>query len=112
MPDKLRPGLGKNKGEGIDWYKFVSEMLEPILLFDYHKLRRQRPRLMLILNGAAAHVSRNCLPFYEGWEVNYLNWPGNSPDLNPIEHIWDLMKKRIKKKYPIIGSIERLKAVW
>jgi transposase len=48
-------------------------MLKPILFFNYHELRRQRPRLMLMLDGAAAHVSRNCLSFYEGWEVNHLN---------------------------------------
>jgi hypothetical protein len=66
MPGKPRPGPGRSKGEDIDWYKFVSEVLEPILLFDYHELRRQRPRLMLILDSAAAHVSRNCLPFYKG----------------------------------------------
>jgi transposase len=112
MPGKPRLGPGRSKGGGINWYRFVSEVLEPILFSDYHELRRQRLRLMLMLDGAAAHVSRNCLPFYEGWEVNYLSWPGNFPDLNPIEHIWDLMKKRIRKKYPIIGSIERLKAVW
>jgi hypothetical protein len=73
MPGKLRPGPGRSKGGGIDWYRFVSEVLEPILLSDYYELRRQRPRLMLILNGAAAHVSRNCVPFYEGWEINHLS---------------------------------------
>jgi hypothetical protein len=73
MPDKLRPGPGRSKERGIDWYRFVSKVLEPILLSNYYKLRRQRPRLMLILNSAVTHVSRNCLPFYEGWEVNYLS---------------------------------------
>ena len=73
MPGKPRPGPGRSKGRGIDWYRFASEVLEPILLPDYHELRRQRPRLMLILNNTAAYVSRNCLPFYKGWEVNYLN---------------------------------------
>lgn len=66
MPGKLRLGPGRNKGGGIDWYKFVSEILEPILFPDYYKLRRQRPRLILILDGTVTHVSRNCLSFYEG----------------------------------------------
>ena len=73
MPDKPRPGSGKSKGRGINWYRFISEMLEPILFPNYYELRRQRLRLMLMLNGAAAHVSRNCLPFYKGWKINYLS---------------------------------------
>jgi transposase len=112
MPAKPKPGPSRSKGGDIDWYRFASEVLEPILLPDYDELRRQRPALMLMLDGAAAHVSANCSPFFIGWAVNRLNWPGNSPDLNPIEHIWELMKKRIKKKYGIIGTVEKLKAVW
>jgi hypothetical protein len=70
MPAKPKPGPGKSKGGGIDWYRFVSEVLELLLLPDYNELRRQRLTLMLMLDGAAAHNSANCSPFYEGWEVN------------------------------------------
>jgi transposase len=67
---------------------------------------------MLMLDGAASHNSANCSPFYEGWEVDRIKWPGNSPDLNPIEHIWDLIKKRIKEKYSLIRTVQELKAIW
>jgi hypothetical protein len=70
MPAKPKPGPGKNKERDINWYRFASEVLEPLLLPNYNELRRQRPALMLILDGTAAHNSANCSLFYEGWEVN------------------------------------------
>ena len=33
-------------------------------------------------------------------EVKLLKWPPFSPDLNPIEHMWDAMERRIKKEKP------------
>ena len=33
---------------------------------------------------------------YEGWEI--LEWPGNSPDLNPIENAWAWMKMKLENE--------------
>ena len=29
--------------------------------------------------------------------IKTLKWPGNSPDLNPIENLWAVVKKRLRK---------------
>ena len=33
-------------------------------------------------------------------KVKILDWPGNSPDLNPIENLWTVMKDKVVKKQP------------
>ena len=41
--------------------------------------------------------TRTCL---ECNEIPILKWPGNSPEMNSIENVWNIMKKDISNKLP------------
>ena len=45
-----------------------------------------------------------------------MKWPSQSPDLNPIEHLWCLVKRRLGEYAEMPGSIhelmERVDEVW
>ena len=30
--------------------------------------------------------------------VSVLHWPAKRPDLNPIEHVWDLLERRVRTR--------------
>ena len=53
-----------------------------------------------------------------------MEWPPNSPDMNPIEHLWRVLKASLHKRFPDTSVLhggsekvrevleERLKVVW
>ncbi len=38
--------------------------------------------------------------------VRLLPWPSRSPDLNPIEHVWDILGRRMQSRAP--GNLNQL----
>ena len=46
---------------------------------------------------APCHTSKQMCTFFEENGLTTLDWPGNSPDLNPIENLLAIIKKRIAK---------------
>ena len=49
---------------------------------------------ILMHDNARPHVARICRQFLKRNNVNVLPWPAVSPDMNPIEHIWDTLVER------------------
>ena len=58
-------------------------------------------------DGAPAHTAKSVTQWLRDCEVPFIDdWPGNSPDINPIENLWAIIKKDLQGKY--LSSVPRL----
>ncbi len=64
--------------------------------------------LMLQHDNARPHVTRVCTQFLEAENIPVLAWPAYSPDMSPIEHVWDALDRRIRQRVPVPANIQQL----
>jgi len=60
------------------------------------------------------HTSKKAKEFFTENKFNVLKWPSQSPDMNPIEHVWAWMKSKLRNsRFKNKGElIAKLKALW
>uniref|UniRef100_A0AAZ3P907 Tc1-like transposase DDE domain-containing protein n=1 Tax=Oncorhynchus tshawytscha TaxID=74940 RepID=A0AAZ3P907_ONCTS len=56
------------------------------------------PDMTLQHDNAYSHTARSVCDFLQDRNVSVLPWPAKSLDLNPIEHVWDLLDRRVRAR--------------
>ena len=46
--------------------------------------------------------------FLEAENVPGLPWPAYSPDMSPIEHVWDALDRRVQQRVPVPANTQQL----
>ncbi|GFV79435.1 transposable element Tcb2 transposase [Trichonephila clavipes] len=92
--------------------RYINEVLQPQAIPFLQGL----PRAVFQQHNARPHVAKTVKSYLDSQQVQLLPWPAYSPDMPPIEHVWDIVGRRLSRDLRPIASTDefwlRIQTIW
>ena len=79
----------------LNGIRYRDEILAPIVL---PFIRTHHFNHVFHQDNARYHISRVAMNFLSDNHIRTLPWPAFPPNLNPIEHLWDELGRRVRRR--------------
>ena len=100
-----RTDLYRLENGSLTAIRYRDEILEPMVR---PYAGAVGPGFLLMHDNARPHVARVCRQYLEDEGIDTIEWPSRSPDLNPIEHLWDIMFRSIRRRQVAPQTLQEL----
>ena len=84
--------------EGIMKKEDYEKILQENVKGSAKKLKMKQ--FVFMQDNDPKHTAHTIRDWFAKNKIKKLEWPAQSPDLNPIEHIWDELERRLKGRNP------------
>jgi transposase len=125
-PACLQPSFKSGRKIVMVWGCFIGKELGPLVAIDKDRGKvnssnycqllketlvpflRKHPGATFMQDNAPIHNSKFTKTFLQKKGITAMKWPAQSPDLNPIENIWNQLKIALDKRRPRVKNEDEL----
>lgn len=77
--------------------RYRDEIVQPFIIPEAAAVG---PHFQLMQDNARPHIAHLIIEYLAAAGIQTMEWPANSPDMNPIEHVWDFMGRKLIQLQP------------
>ena len=98
--------------DNLDSNRYIREVLQPEVL----PLLHANPDAIFQQDNTRPQMARIVQAFFQRRRVSLIPWPACSPDMSPIEYVWEMVGQRLIRQDPPAPPLDvlwtRIQTAW
>jgi transposase len=92
-----------------DSNQYINLLSENLIPFIEERKANGTTGMIFQQDNASFHCSKETQRFFDetspDLDFTIMDWPPNSPDMNPIEHLWPVVKNELFRRFPDTSTL-------